>query len=110
MKYLITSLLLVCSVASLQAQTEPTVEPDAQCLFATDDATWMSLKLTTDELQQVRSLQTACKTDCTSKENASDPVTVGAVMDKYVTDVRTVLGEERYAQWVQWCKERPAKG
>ncbi|MEZ4791552.1 MAG: hypothetical protein R2811_16255 [Flavobacteriales bacterium] len=110
MRYLITACLLLCSMAAVHAQTGATVEPDAQCLFATDEATWMSLQLTSEELDQVQALQTACTTDCTSKKSASDPVTLGAIMDKYVADVRKVLGEERYLKWVQWCKERPAKG
>lgn len=111
MKYLITSLLLMCSVASVHAQSEPTATPDPQCLFATDKAAWMSLDLTSDELERVQDLQTACTTDCTAmKKKTNEETTLGAVVEQYMNDVHKVLGDKRYEQWLQWCKGRPVKG
>ncbi len=105
-------ILTMLLVSGLHAQTDSLPPmPDPQCLMATEEETWLALDLTSEQLQGAKALQTACATDCSTVKGAGeDAVALQGVMDKYLTEMREVLGEEKFQRWVEWCDRRPAKG
>jgi hypothetical protein len=105
-------ILAMLLVAGLRAQADSaTPMPEPGCLMATDERAWRALDLSTEQLQRVQRLRTACETDCAMRrERDDDPRALQGVMEKYLEEVREVLGEEQYKRWVQWCGQRPAKG
>ncbi len=81
-------------------------------MLATDKEAWMALELTSAQVEQVESLQTACVTDCTSVPEGGkrDPSTSGALVEQYTERVRKVLTEEQFKKWLVWCEERTVRG
>ena len=94
-----------------QAQT-PAQSPDEPCLLATDKDTWLALGLSADQVEQVSSIQTTCKTDCAavSETGERDARTAAAVLEQHQERVRMLLTEKQYDAWQAWCSERTTRG
>ncbi len=62
-----------------------------------------------DQLAKVRSMRTACKTDCavTPETKGTDAGISGAVMKRYEEQLHDLLTPEQWASWTKWCGERP---
>ncbi len=102
--------------ATATAQVSPT-KPDTgtihdQCLLSTTVEDWNSLGLTSEQVQQVQAIQTACKTDCTAtpETGTRDPKLSEAIMEKHRERFQKVLGDAQYEKWLEWCTTRPIGG
>ena len=93
------------------AQDTTAPDQDPGCLLETEQDDWMALGLTSQQMEQVQGLHTACTTDCTIiKGDSKELVPVPSVLKEYEAEVRRVLGEKKYQEWLQWCAGRPTKG
>jgi hypothetical protein len=108
--------LVLTSAASAYAQPPDTEQPvqlaSDVCLLNTTDEAWTALGLSAEQLEQVKSVQTLCETDCTAMQESgqSDPALAQAMLDKHRENIRSVLTKEQYDKWLTWCDDRPAKG
>lgn len=110
-------ILALAFTSSTSAHAQP---PDVEqplliadeCLLSTSDEAWASLGLSSEQLEQVKAVQTLCQTDCTAMQErgGSDPALAQAMLEKHRENIRTVLSKEQYGKWLAWCEERPAKG
>ncbi len=80
-------------------------------MLATDEVTWTAIGLSGEQLDKVRSMQTACKTECAATPEATQPDAriSGAVLKRYEEELRTILDKDQYAKWEKWCSERPGQ-
>jgi hypothetical protein len=116
MKHLITLLFAMAPLLSLQAQPpgmqKQSLPYSDECLLNTTDEAWASIGLSTEQLAEVRSIQTLCETDCTALQETGerDPELAQAMLEKHRENIRAVLTKEQYGKWLTWCDDRPAKG
>jgi len=101
---------LVAGLAAASAQTPAAQRADtlaSECLLNTDERAWSSLGLTTEQVSQVRAIQTECKTDCVAlnKEAARDGAMSPAILAKHQERIQNVLTQEQYGKWLEWCSE-----
>ena len=100
-------------VATLLAQEQKSTPGtvDTECLLITSEQDWTAIGLNAQQVQEVRAVQTDCKTDClVNKESApQDPQLGQAILGKHKERVRRIVGEELYAKWLKWCSEREGK-
>lgn len=87
------------------------MEPDhtGTCFVETDDRTWSAIGLAEEQLAKVKSMQTACKTDCavTPESRVTDAEISGAVLKRYEEQLHALLTPEQWVKWTKWCAERP---
>lgn len=81
------------------------------CILATDAQVWTALGLSADQLEQVQSIQTQCKTDCVGLQEGGemDPELSGAALKRHEDEVKRLLTEDQYHKWMKWCSERPGR-
>jgi hypothetical protein len=82
------------------------------CLLAMTDEEWTALGISTEQLDAVRSVQTACKTDClaTPPGAAESGRLSKATLVKHTEAIQRILSAEQFDKWSTWCSERPSKG
>lgn len=107
--------LVLTSASSAYAQPPDTQQPLVtadECMLNTTDETWTAMGLTSEQLDQVKAIQTLCQTDCTAMQErgGSDPAMAQAMLEKHRENIRTVLSKDQYDNWLAWCGERPTKG
>lgn len=107
--------LALASMANAYAQPPDTQQPlltSDECLLNTSDEAWSALGLNTEQLEQVKAIQTLCQTDCMAIQETgeSDPALAQAMLEKHRENIRAVLTKEQYDKWLAWCDQRPAKG
>jgi hypothetical protein len=107
--------LALASITTSYAQPPDTQQPlltSDECMLNTTEETWTALGLTSEQLDQVKAIQTLCQTDCTAlqERGGSDPAMAQAMLEKHRENIRTVLSKDQYAKWLDWCGERPTKG
>lgn len=104
------ALALLCHATVIAQEPQASPAPVVgECFVSTDAGTWMAIGLSTDQLEKVQSMQTACKTDCaaTPERSAADADVSGAVLKRYEGKLQEVLTPDQYAKWKKWCAERP---
>lgn len=102
--------LLICAApANAQEPPPPGSNSTGSCFVATDDMTWSAVGLNEEQLGRVKSLQTACKTDCaiTPESRKTHADISGAVLKRYEEELRAMLSPEQWAKWSEWCAARP---
>jgi hypothetical protein len=113
------SLLLITMlcVTTASAQTPPSARTDTaavhdQCLLTTTLEEWTALGLSAEQVKEAQAIQTSCKTDClaVSGGNSSPQALSPVIVEKHRERIRELLGEERYAKWLDLCRKRPADG
>jgi hypothetical protein len=107
---LLTSLALI--MCMLQGYAQTPLAPDAAvapCFVATEEATWTAIGLDAEQLERVKTMQTACKTDCalTPETTTTEKNLSGAVLKLYEAQLEELLTTEQYTKWTQWCDQRP---
>lgn len=106
-----TLAVLLFSLMPAIAQELPPLEQkhSGTCFVETDDQAWIAVGLSEEQLAKVRSMQTACKTDCavTPESKATDAEISGAVLKRYEEQLHALLTPEQWAKWTKWCAERP---
>lgn len=107
---------LALSGVTATAQVSP-AKPDTgtlydECLLSTTVEDWGALGLTSEQVQQVQAIQTACKTDCaaTPETGTRDSKMSEAIMEKHRERIQKILGDAQYDKWLQWCGKRPIGG
>lgn len=102
-------LLFVCGVTWAQAQEVVPATPLApNCLMATTVEEWSRTGANSDQVEQLRALQSRCHTDCTSEDGTrKEDEAMIAVLRKYEEEVARILSSEQFARWKTWCAERP---
>jgi hypothetical protein len=107
--FLLAALLFTVVQATAQEPQPLEPEPTGTCFVETDVQTWQGLGLTDDQLAKVKSMQTACKTDCavTPETKGTDADISGAVLKRYNEQLQALLSPEQYAKWTKWCADRP---
>lgn len=114
--FILIAALALAPVASMNAQVPSkqlqSMPVSNHCLLNTNDEVWVSLDLSAEQLDQVRSIQTICKTDCMALQESGDvdPALAEGLLHKHQEEVRRVLSKEQFEQWTAWCAERPTKG
>ena len=114
--FILIAALALTPVASVYAQA-PSEQPQSipvsnDCLLNTNDEVWISLDLSAEQLEQVKSIQTICQTDCMALQEGggTDAALAEGLLQKHREDVRRVLTKDQFDKWTAWCAERPAKG
>lgn len=114
--FILIAALALTSVASVYAQA-PSEQPQSipvsnDCLLNTNDEVWISLDLSAEQLEQVKSIQTICQTDCMAlqEDGDMDPELAEGLLNKHREGIRRLLTKDQYDKWIAWCAERPAKG
>ncbi len=106
-------LALLCTAVTHAQSVDPagSIAVPGPCFLATDEVTWTAIGLSGVQLDKVRSMQTACKTECAATPEAPQPDTriSGAVLKRYEEELRTILDKDQYAKWEKWCSERPGQ-
>lgn len=108
---------LVCAALAVHAQDTPKQAPDSvslkgHCLLDMEEAEWAALDLTAAQIEEVRGIQTQCKTDCTVR-NAEGGLTTqlsAELLRKHQERLAQVLTPEQFMKWVSYCQTREAEG
>lgn len=105
------ALICACPAIAQVAPIPDQKDVGSACILATDDAVWTSLGLAAEQIEQVKSIQTRCKTDCVGplEGGEKDPELSGAALKHYEDELKKLLTEEQYAKWMKWCGERPGR-
>lgn len=110
----LTLATLLFSLLQATAQELPPLDPKATgstgtCFVETEDQAWSAIGLSEDQLAKVKSMQTACKTDCaiTPESKGMDAEISGAVLKRYEEQLHALLTPEQWAKWTKWCAGRP---
>ncbi len=100
-------MLLFCGLGATAQTAQDTTPSNAvlqSCLLGTDDATWMKLKLTPDQMKRTLMVQEACKEECEAaggKMPADSPShSSGSVV---LSELSSILTPEQYKTWVAYC-------
>ncbi len=115
------SILLLALVSCINLSAQTGMDADSlkvdhlsneACLLAMTDEQWTALGITTDQLDQVRSVQTACKTDCmATTPGAKESGRLSkATLVKHTQAIQGILTAEQFEKWSTLCAERPTKG
>lgn len=108
MKTLITCWCVFASVLAF-GQADQMKHPGTDCLLHTTAEEWSTLHVTQEQLDQVKAIQTDCKTDCMAPKEegvAKDPETSRALLMKHEERLRAVLNADQYGQWLKLCEQR----
>jgi hypothetical protein len=114
MKHLVWIALLACCGGTALAQ-KPVSGPDdaalQKCLLGTFDGTWTELKLTSDQLERMRRVQSACREECEKAgvKKVDNPIS-NADGSTVLSEVKNILTKEQYEAWVGHCRENPSGG
>lgn len=107
------ALTLMCSFpATAQVAPIPNQKDvGSSCILATDETVWISMGLSAEQIEKVKSIQTQCKTDCVGplEGGEKDPELSGAALKHHEDELKKALTEEQYAKWTKWCNERPGR-
>jgi uncharacterized protein (DUF305 family) len=78
----------------------------------TSDKAWTAVGLSTEQLEEVKAIQTMCQTDCKALQESgeSDAAVADAMIERHRESIRAILSSEQYEKWLAWCSQRPAKG
>jgi hypothetical protein len=113
LKHLVLIVLLAPVSGALMAQRPPVQASDTllqKCLLSTPEGRWSSLRLSADQLNRMRLVQSACHEECelagVRKVNNSISNANGSTV---LAEVKNILTEEQYAAWVSFCTEAPPK-
>jgi hypothetical protein len=111
---LLTALLFftAASAQTPQPARADTAAVHDQCLLTTTTEEWTALGLSAEQVKEVQAVQTSCKTDCmaVSDGKVSPQALSPAIVEKHRERIRELIGEERYAKWLDLCRKRPADG
>ncbi len=115
MKHLLltfTSILLITVACSAQTPGIPSHNSIDDCILSTEEQAWTALGISSEQLEQVRSIQTMCETDCRAlkETGGTDPAMAQAMLEKHRESLRETLSKEQYASWLEWCAGRTVKG
>jgi hypothetical protein len=107
------AIVLTCTLhAAAQVAPIPNQKDvGSACILATDETVWISMGLSAEQIEKVKSIQTQCKTDCVGplEGGERDPELSGAALKHHEEELQKVLTEEQYSKWTKWCNERPGK-
>jgi hypothetical protein len=109
LKHIVLIILLVPMGGAVLAQRPQATAPDTalqKCLLGTFDDTWSALRLSDDQLNRIRLVQSACREECEvagahRTKDASSNANGSAVL----AEVKNILTAEQYAAWVTFCSD-----
>jgi len=114
-KHLLSIAVIIFCCAGAWAQTPDAQPSDAalqKCILLTDDGTWNSLKLSSDQLGRARRIQQACTEECKASDvkKPQDDSMIKASGTTVVAELKSVLTPEQYTTWVSWCAAHDTNG
>jgi hypothetical protein len=68
---------------------------------------WQKLGLTEAQMNSVKEIQASCDADYKAAKNAGTDAT--ASVDRHEQRLKSVLTEEQYAKWSEWCANKEHK-
>jgi hypothetical protein len=110
--FTIASILFMSVACYAQAPMSPSHTSIDDCMLNTTDQAWNDLGITSDQLDQVKSIQTLCETEHKALMEARDTDTSmeQALLERHRESTRAALTTEQYAHWLRWCAGRPTDG
>lgn len=113
LKHLLLIALLAPATGDVWAQRPPAQASDTalqKCLLGTYDDTWNRLRLSVDQMNRMRLVQSACREECdmAAVHKVNNPIS-NANGSTVLAEVKNILTAEQYAAWLSFCADGPAR-